>query len=284
MQARNSLGQKCQGERQFLSKGVCISRKSKSSGMQGRPAIQQPENIAINRLQQQKTDELEKILQNNREWAQEMMAKDPMVFKSLSEGQAPEFLWIGCSDSRIVVNESTGLGVGEVFIHRNVGNIVSHQDLSCMSVIQFAVEGLGVKHIIVCGHYGCGAVQAALRGGAPGSVDLWIDDIRVARNNYADELNQLNPTQQLDRLSELNVVQQVYQVCSTPVIQNAWKGGNAVHVHGLIYDIKTGGLKRLLGPVTDVQNYIQDSPNLTELDQKLAKMLTAFQSFNAPPV
>eukprot|EP01024_Parvocaulis_polyphysoides_P066455 TRINITY_DN780_c1_g3_i1.p1 TRINITY_DN780_c1_g3~~TRINITY_DN780_c1_g3_i1.p1 ORF type:complete len:191 (-),score=19.77 TRINITY_DN780_c1_g3_i1:12-584(-) len=174
-----------------------------------------------------------------RQLAKEMMAKDPQVFKSMSEGQAPEFLWIGCSDSRIVVNESTGLGVGQVFIHRNVGNIVSHQDLSCMSVIQFAIEGLGVKHIIVCGHYGCGAVQAALKGGAPGSVDLWIDDIRVARNNYATELSSLTPSQQLDRLSELNVVQQVYQTCITPVVQNAWKSGKEVRVHGMIYDINT---------------------------------------------
>eukprot|EP01025_Chloroclados_australasicus_P046146 TRINITY_DN50915_c0_g1_i1.p1 TRINITY_DN50915_c0_g1~~TRINITY_DN50915_c0_g1_i1.p1 ORF type:complete len:312 (-),score=34.81 TRINITY_DN50915_c0_g1_i1:550-1431(-) len=256
---------------------TCARRPQRPVATQ--PALAFQENVSKNG--QVSVDELQKIFENNRKWAKEMMEKDPKIFENMASGQAPEFLWIGCSDSRLVVNQSTGLGAGEVFIHRNVGNIVSHRDLSCMSVIQFAVEGLGVKHIVVCGHYCCGAVQASLLGGAPGSVDLWIDDIRLVRNMNADELSQLPLDKRPDRLSELNVLQQVFQTCTTPVVQNAWKNGNEIHVHGLIYDIKTGSYKRLIQPVWDMQGYVKQASSQSDLDKRLAAMFNNYSSFNA---
>eukprot|EP01024_Parvocaulis_polyphysoides_P053945 TRINITY_DN5413_c0_g1_i1.p1 TRINITY_DN5413_c0_g1~~TRINITY_DN5413_c0_g1_i1.p1 ORF type:complete len:300 (-),score=37.76 TRINITY_DN5413_c0_g1_i1:410-1309(-) len=219
-------------------------------------------------------DELFKVLEHNSEWAQNIISRDPEYFKTLSQDQAPEFLWIGCGDSRIVVNDSTGLGAGEVFVHRNVGNIVSHQDMNCMSVLQFAVEALGVKHVVVCGHTCCGAVRAALFGGAPPIVDSWIEPIRVTKNSNLEEINRLTGDKQWDRLVELNVVQQVYQVCTTEVVQNAWRNGKELHVHGMVNDLRTGKLNRVVGPVTDVLH--KDFATKTDLDIKLGLMLDLF--------
>ena len=190
-------------------------------------------------------NELETLLGRNRDWANEVTREDPTFFSELAKQQAPGYLWIGCSDSRVPANQILGLLPGEIFVHRNVANVVVHSDLNCLSVIQFAVDVLKVRHIIVCGHYGCGGVVAALRNQKLGLIDNWLRHIQDVRNRNADELHRLTPEQQVSRLCELNVLEQVMNVAQTTIVQDAWARGQALAVHGLVYGLHDGILRNI---------------------------------------
>lgn len=190
-------------------------------------------------------NELQTLLGRNRDWADEVTREDPTFFSELAKQQAPGYLWIGCSDSRVPANQILGLLPGEIFVHRNVANVVVHTDLNCLSVIQFAVDVLKVRHIIVCGHYGCGGVVAALRNQKLGLIDNWLRHIQDVRNRNADELHRLTPEQQVSRLCELNVLEQVMNVAQTTIVQDAWARGQALAVHGLVYGLHDGILRNI---------------------------------------
>ncbi len=184
---------------------------------------------------------LEHLLSGNKAWAQNIKESDPTFFEKLSEIQTPEYLWIGCSDSRITPATSIGLLPGEMFVHRNVANLVNHTDMNCLSVIQFAVEVLKVKHIIVCGHYGCGGVKAALDDTRLGLIDNWLRHIQDIMHKHDDELDSsLEYDARLDKLCEINVIEQVVSVGETTIVQDAWDCGQQVEVHGWIYTIADG--------------------------------------------
>ena len=188
---------------------------------------------------------LSHLFENNRAWSAKIRASDPTFFTKLSKQQAPEYLWIGCSDSRVPANQIVDLLPGEIFVHRNIANVVVHSDLNCLSVMQFAVEVLEVKHIIVCGHYGCGGVRAALEDKDHGLIDNWLRHIHdVYRMNQA-ELDALDEAARLDRLCELNVIEQVRNVSATTIVRNAWKAGKTISVHGWVYSIEDGILRDL---------------------------------------
>ena len=193
---------------------------------------------------------LKHILDSNTAWANSIKEKDPEFFTRLSKQQAPEYLWIGCSDSRVPANQIIDLQPGEVFVHRNIANIVVHTDLNCLSVLQFAVEVLKVKHIIVCGHYGCGGIQAALEDQEHGLIDNWLRHIKDVIRFNADKFEGLEKEEKLDLLCELNVTEQVTNVCNTTIVRNAWKQGKELSVHGWIYSIKNGILKSLDNCIT----------------------------------
>ena len=191
------------------------------------------------------------LFDNNARWAEEIKAEDPRFFEKLATQQAPEFLWIGCSDSRVPANEIVGLLPGELFVHRNVANAVVHTDLNCLSVLHYAVSVLKIKHIIVCGHYGCGGVQAALGDRQYGLVDNWLRNIRdVYYNNRELFGDSLGIREKVNLLCELNVAQQVANVSHTNIVQNAWDTGQPLSIHGWIYDIHDGLLKQLT-PIID---------------------------------
>lgn len=194
---------------------------------------------------------LEDLLENNARWAEHIKAENPAFFENLSEQQTPEYLWIGCADSRVPANQIVGLSPGELFVHRNVANLVVQTDLNCMSVMQYAVEYLKVKHIIVTGHYGCGGVQAAMEHKQLGLIDYWIRSIRDVYFRNADTLDGIeDESERLARLCELNVIQQVANVSHTNIVQNAWDAGQDLTIHGWIYSIRDGLLKKLIDPVT----------------------------------
>lgn len=186
---------------------------------------------------------LEHLLENNKRWAGRMTAEDPRFFADLADQQVPEYLWIGCSDSRVSANTIVDLKPGQVFVHRNVANLVTHTDMNCLSVLQFAIEVLKVKHIIVCGHYGCGGVLAALDDERHGLIDNWLRHIQDTANHHASELGGLED--KADRLCELNVCQQVINVGETTLVQDAWRAGQALTVHGWIYGLKDGHIRDL---------------------------------------
>ncbi|PTY36966.1 carbonic anhydrase [Saccharospirillum sp. MSK14-1] len=189
---------------------------------------------------------LEHLLKNNRQWAERITAEDPDFFRQLAEQQKPEFLWIGCADSRVPANEIMGLMPGEVFVHRNVANLVVHTDLNCLSVIQFAVEVLKVKHIIVTGHYGCGGVAAALKNQRLGLIDNWlrhIQDIMKLYGKYFDAID--DEATRIARLCEVNVMAQVQSLSETTIVQQAWDEGQKLTIHGWIYGLEDGILKDL---------------------------------------
>ena len=189
---------------------------------------------------------LDQLFENNRMWAAQMRARDPEFFMKLARQQAPEYLWIGCSDSRVPANEIVGLLPGELFVHRNVANVVVHTDLNCLSVIQFAVDVLKVRHIIVCGHYGCGGVRAALRDDRLGLIDNWLRHVQDVRQKHAASLGAIeDEAEQTNRLCELNVIEQVIHVCETTVVRNAWARSQDLAVHGLIYGLHDGHLRDL---------------------------------------
>ena len=186
------------------------------------------------------------LFANNRAWSENIRETNAAFFETLAKQQSPEYLWIGCSDSRVPANEIVGLMPGELFVHRNVSNLVGHSDMNCLSVIQFAVDVLRVKHIIVCGHYGCGGVVAALEDKRHGLVDNWLRDIRDIASSHAAELASFpNDEARADRLCELNVIDQVRNVVNTTIVQEAWQRGQELHVHGWIYGIKDGLLRDL---------------------------------------
>ncbi|MBN2731716.1 MAG: carbonate dehydratase [Balneolaceae bacterium] len=188
---------------------------------------------------------LNHIFENNSNWAQIISEEDPDFFKELSKGQAPEILWIGCSDSRVPPNQIMGLSPGDVFVHRNIANVVVHTDLNSLSVIQYAVEVLKVKHVIVCGHYGCGGIKAAIDDQNHGLIDNWLRHIKDVSRFNADSLKALSEEEQISKLCELNVIEQVKNVCGTTIIHDAWKQGQALTVHGWIYALSNGMLKNL---------------------------------------
>jgi carbonic anhydrase len=184
---------------------------------------------------------LEHLKENNRNWAQRRISADPGFFKRLESQQAPAYLWIGCSDSRVPANEIVGLEPGELFVHRNVANLAPPQDANYLSVLQFAVDVLRVQHIMVVGHYGCGGVAAAIDGKRRGLVDHWLHPIRETRQAHCDELDAIeDPHARLNRLAELNVMRQVQNVASDVFVQDAWVRGQALCVHGWIYSIANG--------------------------------------------
>jgi len=186
------------------------------------------------------------LFARNRAWAKGMLAADPAFFSSLANQQSPEFLWIGCSDSRVPANQITGLAPGEVFVHRNVANLVVHTDLNCLSVLQFAVDLLRVRHVIVCGHYGCSGVHAALHGHKVGLADNWLRHVQDVSDNHATELDAIaDPAARERRLCELNVIEQVRHVCDATVVQDAWAAGRPLAVHGWIYGVDNGLLRDL---------------------------------------
>jgi carbonic anhydrase len=186
------------------------------------------------------------LFESNRKWAAGITQREPRFFEKLAKQQAPEYLWIGCSDSRVPANEIVGLLPGELFVHRNVANLVIHTDMNCLSVIQYAVEHLKVKHIIVCGHYGCGGVNAALDVKAHGLIDNWLRHIRDVERKYERALVRIRRRERrMDRLCELNVLEQVRNVSQTTILQEAWARGQKVAVHGWIYDIHDGLLRDL---------------------------------------
>ena len=193
---------------------------------------------------------LQHLFDNNRAWADGIKAEDPEFFSRLCRQQAPEYLWIGCSDSRVPANEIVALPPGEVFVHRNIANVVVHTDLNCLSVIHFAVEVLQVKHIIVCGHYGCGGVKAALENKDHGLIDNWLRHIKDVGRFNADRLRDLDPAQRIDALCELNVSEQVTNVCNTSIVKNAWQAGMDLSIHGWIYGIRDGILRELVADVS----------------------------------
>lgn len=188
-------------------------------------------------------ESIRRLLENNDQWVAEMTAQDPEYFSSRSEGQAPSFLWIGCSDSRVPPNEITKTDPGEIFVHRNIANLVVQTDMNILSVIQYAVEVLRVRHVIVCGHYGCGGVRAAMQHSDHGLIDNWLRTIKDTQNYYWQQLKELKGEERENRLVELNVIEQVYNLGKTNIIQHAWKKGNNPYLHGWVYDLKTGKIK-----------------------------------------
>jgi carbonic anhydrase len=187
---------------------------------------------------------LKHLFDNNKRWAEHILTVDPCFFQKLAKQQNPEYLWIGCSDSRVPANEIVDLMPGELFVHRNVANLVVHTDFNCLSVIEYAVEVLNVKHVIVCGHYGCGGVRAAVESQPHGLIDNWLRPIRDIHQRRSAELSRF-PTaeEKINRLCELNVIEQVKNVASTTIVQEAWQRGQRVTIHGWIYAIYDGLLK-----------------------------------------
>ena len=181
------------------------------------------------------------LFENNRKWASSVTAENPAFFSELAKRQKPEYLWIGCSDSRVPANQVAGLAPGEVFVHRNIANVVAHTDFNCLSVLEYAVHVLQVKHVIVCGHYGCGGVMAAMQGQHVGLIDNWLRHIRDVRQNHAIQLSELEDEKdRINRLCELNVIEQVRNVCATTIVQDRWEKGNPLAVHGWIFGIENG--------------------------------------------
>ena len=201
---------------------------------------------------------LKKIFKNNKNWADKVRKSNPKFFLNLAKQQNPQYLWIGCSDSRVPANEIVAMAPGEVFVHRNIANLVVHTDINCLSVIQYAVDVLKVKHIIVCGHYGCGGIQAAMENKGHGLIDNWLRNIKdIYRYHQAKVDACKSKKEKINLLCELNVIEQVANICHTTIVQNAWKSGQKVAVHGWIYGIEDGILKDLNVCVTNVNEISQ---------------------------
>ena len=188
---------------------------------------------------------LAELFERNRAWAAAMVAEDPAFFTTLAERQTPAYLWVGCSDSRVPANQIVGLAPGDVFVHRNVANVVVHTDLNFLSVLQYAVDILRVRDVIVCGHYGCGGVTAALMGARHGLIDNWLRHVADVAEQHEDELAGLPEAQRVDRLCELNVAAQVENICHTTITRDAWARGQDLTVHGVVYGLQDGLLRDL---------------------------------------
>jgi carbonic anhydrase len=195
------------------------------------------------------------LLDNNKEWVAKQLEADPNYFEDLAKGQSPEYLWIGCSDSRVPANEVTGTKPGEIFVHRNIANMVVHSDMNLLSVLSYAVEVLKVKHIIVCGHYGCGGVLAAMGNKQFGLIDNWLRRIKDVYRLHSQELDAIeDPTQRGRRFVEVNVMEQVLDLGKTSIVQNAWKNEQPLHLHGWVYDINDGIIKDLDVTIKSVED------------------------------
>jgi carbonic anhydrase len=201
----------------------------------------------------------EKLMNGNKNWVEKKLKENPHFFENLAKGQSPEFLWIGCSDSRVPANEITGTDPGDIFVHRNIANMVVHTDMNMLSVLDYAVNVLQVKHVIVCGHYGCGGVIAAMGSQQFGLIDNWLRHIKDVYRIYKDELDSItDEKKRADRFVELNVMEQVLDLSKTSIIQNAWKKNNRPHVHGWVYDIGNGIIKDL-----------EELPKFYQMDSKV---------------
>jgi carbonic anhydrase len=196
---------------------------------------------------------LEHLFENNRKWSESIRQVQPQFFLELAQQQSPKYLWIGCADSRVPANQIVGLMPGELFVHRNVANLVVHSDLNCLSVMQFAVDILKVRHVIVCGHYGCGGVGAAMRKERLGLSDNWLRHVQDVHQQHEQSLADLPETQAVDRLCELNVMEQVSNVCRTTIVQDAWTRGQPLSIHGWIYGLHGGLLQDLKVTVTGTE-------------------------------
>jgi carbonic anhydrase len=216
--------------------------------------------------------DLDELLRNNRHWAEQVRHEDPQFFERLSQQQAPKYLWIGCSDSRVPANQIMGLAPGEVFVHRNIANVMVHTDLNCMSVIQFAVDVLRIEHILVVGHYGCGGVHAALTGTRVGLADNWIRHVGDVAQKHASMLDNLAPELRDDRLCELNAIEQAENVCLTTVVRDAWARGQTLSVHGWVYSLLDGRVREL-GMDVDSADQLQPA-----YDRALARLSIAGDS------
>jgi carbonic anhydrase len=187
------------------------------------------------------SDFYEKILERNKKWVEESLALDPNYFQDLSKGQSPPLLWIGCSDSRVPANEIIGAKPGETFVHRNIANMVIHSDMNMLSVLDYAVNVLKVKHVLVCGHYGCGGIKAAMGNDSVGIIDNWIRHIKDVYRLHQKELDDIeNETDRFNRFVELNVIEQVYDLAKTSIVQSAWKKGQELSIHGWVYGLNSG--------------------------------------------
>lgn len=193
---------------------------------------------------------LSQLIDNNRAWAKRTVETDPNFFNTLLNQQNPNYLWIGCSDSRVPATQITGLMPGEMFVHRNIANMVIHTDLSLLSVLQYAVDVLQIEHVIVCGHYNCGGVRAAMEQQSHGLIDNWLHHIQDVESRYTDELELLQVDARLDRLCELNVLSQVENLCRTTILRDAWARGQKIDVHSWIYSLKNGHLQPLKDPMS----------------------------------
>jgi carbonic anhydrase len=217
-----------------------------------------------------KNSVLEQLFANNRQWADSMTARDPDFFSKLLSQQSPEFLWIGCSDSRVPANTIVGLEPGELFVHRNVANVVVHSDLNSLSVVQFAIDVLRVKHIIVCGHYGCSGVKTALERRRVGLADNWLRHVQDVYNKHTAFLpTEMTPHDRSDRLCELNVIEQVVNVCQTTILQDAWDRGQQVTVHSWVYSLEDGLIRDLGLAVSDLDSLAP------QLESSLARYQTS---------
>ena len=205
---------------------------------------------------------LKHLFERNLAWANKIKEYNPEFFSQLSKQQTPEYLWIGCSDSRVPANQIVDLPPGKVFVHRNIANVVVHTDLNCLSVMQFAVEVLKVKHIIVCGHYGCGGIKASMENVEHGLIDNWLRHIKDVNRFNAEKLNGLKLDEKLDLLCELNVIEQVTNVCNTTIVQNAWNNGTELSIHGWVYSIEDGILKDIDTCITSRKQLIEENRNL----------------------
>lgn len=202
-----------------------------------------------------------KILENNKEWSENKLKEDPEFFERLAKGQEPPLLWIGCSDSRVPANEIIGAQPGEVFVHRNIANMVVHSDMNMLSVTDYAVNVLKVKHIIVCGHYGCGGVKAAMGNKSIGIIDNWIRHIKDVYRQHRAYLDSIvNETDRFNAFVEINVKEQVFDLAKTSIVQNAWKNGQDLHLHGWVYGLNSG-------IVTDLGVNLSDNQDLDRVDQ-----------------
>jgi carbonic anhydrase len=203
----------------------------------------------------------QKLLDNNKKWVESKLNQDPDFFNKLSTGQKPPVLWIGCADSRVPANEIIGAGPGEVFVHRNIANLVVHSDMNMLSVLDYAVNVLEVKHVIVCGHYGCGGVQTAMTNKHVGLIDNWIRHIKDVYRFHQDELNAIeDEKKRFDSFVDFNVVEQVLNLAKTSIVQSAWERGQNLHVHGWVYDIKDGLIK-------DLDITLRDNKSLSKVYQ-----------------
>jgi carbonic anhydrase len=208
---------------------------------------------------------LPELFENNRKWARRMVERDANFFQALSAQQSPKYLWIGCSDSRVPANEIVGLAPGELFVHRNVANIVVHSDLNCLSVLQYAIDVLRVGHVIVCGHYGCGGVREAFLNSSMGLINNWLRHVQDVRDRHERVIQHAaNDEIRIDRLSELNVIEQARNVCQTTILQDAWRRGQSVAVHGWIYSLRDGLLRDLRCTTTGVKDHEVAYPQALE--------------------
>lgn len=198
---------------------------------------------------------IEEILENNRNWVSDTTDSNPAFFSKIAEVHAPELLWIGCSDGRVGPDILTGLPMGSIFVHRNIGNVFASSDLNCLAVLQFAVDELEVPNIIVCGHYGCGGIHHALNHHGHTPIDLWVDQIRNVYERFHDELETIDESELVERFTELNVTAQVHNICRSSIVRDAWERGQPLSIHGLVYSMHNGILKQICKSVSSIRDW-----------------------------